>query len=70
MFLHLGRVLATPAPLIWDPPSTVSRSVPQQPVMAGFREVKERCGVLNVKIPGFGGLRCETEGFMWVGGRG
>ena len=73
VFLHLGRVLAAPAPLIWDgtpPPSTVSWSVPQQPVVAGFREVKERCGVLNVKFPGFGGLRWETEGFMGMGGRG
>lgn len=38
------------------PPSTVSRSVPQQPVVAGFREVKESCGVLNVKFLGLGVL--------------
>ena len=52
LFLHLERVLAAPAPLIWEPPP---RSVPQQPVVAGFHEVKERCGVLNVKFPGFRG---------------
>ena len=60
----------TSTPHMGPAPSTVSWSVPQQPVVAGFREVKERCGVLNVKFPGFGGLRWETEGFMGMGGRG